>query len=70
MQCNADVDMILISECQNQTYGLNCAYNCSGHCLNGTICMPTNGSCMKGCEPGWTNDTCKDGKQRDIYFLY
>lgn len=49
---------ILITECDNGTYGYNCANNCSGHCLNKTPCNKQTGHCDRGCKPGYTDDNC------------
>uniref|UniRef100_A0A8W8NL23 EGF-like domain-containing protein n=1 Tax=Magallana gigas TaxID=29159 RepID=A0A8W8NL23_MAGGI len=45
-------------ECNNGTYGENCTYQC-GECLNAVTCNHVNGTCPKGCKPGWQNtDKC------------
>ncbi|XP_052692559.1 multiple epidermal growth factor-like domains protein 10 [Crassostrea angulata] len=45
-------------KCNNGTYGENCTYQC-GECLNAVTCNHVNGTCPKGCKPGWQNtDKC------------
>lgn len=42
----------LIIECNAGTYGEHCSYIC-GECLNVVTCNHVNGTCPKGCKPGW-----------------
>ncbi|XP_065939417.1 receptor-type tyrosine-protein phosphatase epsilon isoform X2 [Magallana gigas] len=45
-------------KCNDGAYGENCTYQC-GECLNAVICNHVNGTCPKGCKPGWQNtDKC------------
>ncbi|XP_065939425.1 receptor-type tyrosine-protein phosphatase epsilon [Magallana gigas] len=45
-------------KCNSGTYGENCTYQC-GECLNAVTCDHVNGTCFKGCKPGWQNtDKC------------
>nr|XP_022311825.1 receptor-type tyrosine-protein phosphatase epsilon-like isoform X1 [Crassostrea virginica] len=51
-------------ECDTGTYGLNCSEKC-GACLD-TSCYHVNGSCYKGCQPGWQrtelcDEACENG---------
>lgn len=48
-------------ECADGTYGYACLNNCSGHCLNGSICNKPTGHCDEGCSPGYTNRDCSRG---------
>lgn len=50
-----------IVACSNGTFGRNCAYNCSGHCLNEEICDKKYGIC-KSCSVGWENEFCNKSK--------
>ena len=51
---------IIISECVNNTYGLDCTETC-GNCLGSMPCHHINGSCVYGCAPGFTGDKCAQG---------
>ena len=43
----------LIVACKPGTYGLGCSSKCED-CLQGTVCLPENGTCPNGCnEPGF-----------------
>lgn len=48
-------------ECADGTYGYACVNNCSGHCMNGSLCNKQTGHCDKGCNPGYTNRDCSRG---------
>ena len=47
--------------CVVGTYGNNCNNTC-GNCLNVNECFHTNGTCLTGCDPGYTGDLCKTRK--------
>nr|XP_034321632.1 receptor-type tyrosine-protein phosphatase epsilon-like [Crassostrea gigas] len=51
-------------DCPNGKFGLNCAHNCSEHCLVGEHCNKKDGTCQ-GCSAGWEtkfcNKTCDSG---------
>ena len=47
--------------CQIGTYGENCKEHC-GLCLNNDDCYHVNGTCVKGCLPGYMGDKCKTRK--------
>lgn len=51
-----------ILECENGTYGFNCAKNCTGHCLNDSPCNKQTGICDMGCSAGYQDDYCSKGK--------
>lgn len=61
----------MVIDCDNRTYGYNCVYNCSGHCLDNSPCNKQTGLCDRGCNPGYTNSNCSKGKITDecIYFF-
>ena len=40
------------------TYGHICNNTC-GNCLNVNECFHTNGTCITGCDPGYTADLCE-----------
>lgn len=52
----------MVTVCNNGTYGFDCAYNCSGHCLHNSPCNKTTGNCEGGCEPGYTDENCRKGE--------
>ena len=43
--------------CDDGEYGENCKYNCSGNCLNGTVCDPQTGTCQS-CAGGFKGEKC------------
>lgn len=47
--------------CNEMTYGLECALNCS-KCRNGTSCHHQNGTCIHGCADGLYGDMCQEGQ--------
>lgn len=56
---------MLDAECNEGTYGYNCTNKCSGHCLNNSPCNKQTGHCDGGCNPGYTNSNCSEGKFTD-----
>ena len=52
--------MHFTTDCTNKTYGYRCEKTC-GHCKSGDLCHRFNGSCLTGCEDGWTGDKCDQG---------
>lgn len=55
----------LISACEPGFYGYRCEEEC-GDCLEGTVCLPGNGTCPKGCnEPGFRiySDRCNYNRE-------
>lgn len=44
-------------DCPNGKFGLNCAHNCSEHCLVGEHCNKKDGTCQ-GCSAGWETKFC------------
>ena len=53
--------LLNITECQNNTYGLECTEIC-GKCMHGEQCHHVNGSCLNGCDVGVFGDKCDTGK--------
>ena len=56
------VTELLFSACTSGLYGQNCEKPCYDKCIG---CNNVNGSCDRGCKPGWTGDNCK---QRNVYY--
>lgn len=52
---------ISITVCDDMTYGLECASNCS-RCRNGTSCDHVNGYCIQGCDEGIFGNKCLNGE--------
>lgn len=48
-----------ILECPNGFFGERCANICNSKC---TGCNNINGSCDRGCRPGWKGDFCQERK--------
>ena len=44
--------------CNKGMYGLGCRDRC-GHCRNQSSCFYENGTCLKGCDPGFVGALCK-----------
>lgn len=58
---------ILFIECDGGLFGVNCSTTC-GHCLNNQQCHHLDGTCAKGCDPGYMGDNCAEG--RNTFFYY
>ena len=56
--------------CEDGTYGSNCVQNCSGNCLNDSLCNKETGHCEAGCNPGYTNALCNQGKLMFLKILF
>ena len=56
-----NVSPLYYIECSSNTYGVNCSMSC-GNCYEGDTCNHLNGTCAGGCDPGWQEDTCLQGK--------
>ena len=54
-----DTQIINYSGCM-QSYGEDCRYPCSKHCVNQT-CNKFNGICHFGCESGYHGQKCEQG---------
>ena len=55
---------LLILACTKGSYGENCTLTCYDKCDG---CNNVDGSCDKGCKPGWKGDNCQ---QRIMFKLY
>ena len=53
--------LLIVTACQSGFYGQDCAFTC-GNCDGGAPCNAVDGTCSSGCAPGWTGDTCNEGK--------
>ncbi|XP_052714863.1 protein draper-like isoform X2 [Crassostrea angulata] len=65
---SASNDVLCNKPCEPGFYGYRCEEEC-GDCLEGTVCLPGNGTCPKGCnEPGFriSSDRC-NYNQYDSY---
>ena len=63
---NLSRGFVLIA-CNNGTYGKECNNTC-GYCLDQDECHHINGTCVKGCDPGYIGDLCKTGTYTDRYW--
>ncbi|XP_021340000.1 multiple epidermal growth factor-like domains protein 11 [Mizuhopecten yessoensis] len=57
---------VKVMGCPINKHGPNCAEDCPANCTN-NLCFPGNGTCMQGCEPGYTGSTCE--KPCDDYYF-
>lgn len=55
--------LFLFVGCENEMYGVNCKYHCSGHCLNNGTCNFITGFCNNGCSFGYLGDMCNESKK-------
>ena len=51
-------------ECPTGSYGDECKESCSGHCAGQykQACNNVDGSCDRGCQPGYQGKTCHQGR--------
>lgn len=47
--------------CNATWYGAGCKFQC-GHCFGEDKCHHVNGSCLLGCQEGFTGDLCLNRK--------
>ena len=47
-----------VAGCDEGTYGRNCAFNCSGHCVDNEYCDTETGHCINGCKSGYYMPYC------------
>ena len=59
---NNDIMYNSLSECDGGKYGQDCGNTC-GSCINETQCHHINGTCLKGCDPGYKGDKCTEGNK-------
>ncbi|XP_061170692.1 multiple epidermal growth factor-like domains protein 10 [Saccostrea echinata] len=50
----------LIDSCDIGKFGLNCVFNCSGHCKGNVPCNTETGHCDTGCNVGYKGKFCRD----------
>ena len=55
----------ILTECDTGLYGANCEEFCSPNCITPGICDKVTGQCEGGCQAGWKNAQCDQGK---IYY--
>ena len=61
--------LIVFIACSSGYYGLNCNNTC-GLCRDQQACDHVNGTCLTGCEPGFTRELCITGKYIQIITSY
>ena len=49
-----------LTDCDIGKYGIGCSKTC-GVCLNNETCYHINGTCLRGCAPGYKGIECTDG---------
>ena len=54
---------LFVTVCPKGSYGQACTLTCDDKCDG---CNNVNGSCDRGCKPGWKGDNCQ---QRRIIWL-
>lgn len=52
---------ILLTECEDGTFGINCSQTCSGYCKDNETCNSVNGYCLNGCVSGYFGKLCNKG---------
>lgn len=50
-------DSNILAECDHGTFGVHCTDTC-GECVGEEPCDPVNGTCLKGCGPGYKGNIC------------
>ncbi|XP_033739052.1 uncharacterized protein LOC117326413 [Pecten maximus] len=50
---------VMVMGCPIHKHGDNCMENCPQNCYE-NMCFPRNGTCMKGCLPGYKGSTCQE----------
>ena len=55
----------ILTECDVGLYGTNCERFCNHNCKKPGICEKVTGECEGGCQTGWKNVQCDQGKNQD-----
>ena len=64
---SASICYKLYLECDSGFYDERCEKVCSEHCGGAeNSCNHVNGTCDLGCDPGYKNETCNEGKWHTI----
>ena len=58
----------ILVECDDGTYGMECAETC-GKCVGNEPCDPVNGTCPKGCGPGYKGSICIESNSITLYLI-
>lgn len=53
---------LLLTVCDEMWYGVNCSQRCAGHCKDNDTCNHVTGQCDRGCDAGWTQSDCDNGR--------
>ena len=61
---------ILLQECPEDWYGLDCKQLCSGNCKGKAVCNHVTGQCDEGCAAGWKGTLCDQGLQMWFFCNY
>jgi hypothetical protein len=62
--CNDHVN--IFTECDGRKYGVKCQEDC-GYCLELEQCHHINGTCLRGCNPGYKGLPCNESKSESGY---
>ena len=55
-------------ECETGYFGPDCKSEC-GHCLNASQCHRGNGTCLRGCSPGYIGSFCRESTFSSVFTL-
>lgn len=61
-------DSNILAECDHGTFGIHCAETC-GECVGEEPCDPVNGTCLKGCGPGYKGKICIESNIITFYLI-
>ena len=56
----------MVLECNNGTFGQHCTELC-GNCFQSEPCHHVNGTCRNGCDEGYQEDTCTEGRYMKVW---
>ena len=62
---NIDECLLMITECSDGNYGLECSLTCH-HCAPPDVCDKPTGRCTNGCWAGHQGDNCDQGMAINI----